>query len=222
MANFMKRSMPKGGKSTFAPSKGRKGTNEEQARTRRMLFKLRLEIKRMEKNQKKLEFQAEKSKKRAIELRQNGDEQGAKLHAGEMLKYRKMAANMVKFVTNMQAMQYKLEQVTETQRMSDMFQSIDTSLKSMKETTLNVPEIQSTLDSINNTITELDMNMEVTQEGLQLTTDAQVSGNDLDEAMEEIDTSIAMDGMDLPTAANSPVEDEKIKDYKSRIDSLRG
>jgi len=37
---------------------------------------------------------------------------------------------------------------------------------------VSVPELQGTLESINSTIMDLDANLEVTQEGLELTTEA--------------------------------------------------
>lgn len=208
-------------KTTYSSSKGRRGAQSEQARSRQMQFKLRLQVKRMQKQQKKLEFQADKSRKKAMDLKRNGDEAGARMYAAEMLKYRKMGASMVRFVTNLQAMQFKLEQVTEAHKMADMFSSIDASLQGMKET-VSVPELQSTLDSINSTITELDASLEVTQDGLELTTDAQVSDKEVSDALNEIDTGLAMEGMDLPSAGISEEEDEKLKEYKARIDSLRG
>ncbi|MEX2683211.1 MAG: Snf7 family protein [Candidatus Sigynarchaeota archaeon] len=216
-----------GGKSSFSSSRGgKKGADAAQQRTRKMLFKLRLQIKRMQSQQRKLEFQADKSKKKAIEMKKNGDEQGARMYAAEMLKYRKMSANMVKFITNLQAMQFKLEAVTETQKMAHMFESIDASLQDLKGT-VSVPELQSTLESINSTIMDMDANLEITQEGLELTNEANVkiSDKELKSALDEIDQSIAVEGMELPGAAETeltPEEGEKIKDYKSRIDSLKG
>lgn len=182
-----------------------------------------MQIKRMSVQQRKLDFQADKSKKKAIDLKKNGDDAGATLYAKEMLKYRHMSANMVKFVTNLQAMQFKLESVVETQRMADMFQSIDASLQGIKDT-VSVPEMQSTLESINNTITDLDSNLEVTAEGLELSTDTsnvKVSDTELQGALDEIDAGLAAEGMELPSAEITPEENEKIKDYKARIDSLK-
>ncbi|MBN2151337.1 MAG: Snf7 family protein [Candidatus Lokiarchaeota archaeon] len=216
-----------GSKGSFSSSRGgRKGTDAAQVRSRKMLFKLRLQIKRMQSQQRKLEFQADKTKKKAVEMRRNGDEQGARMYAAEMLKYRKMSGNMVKFVTNLQAMQFKLEAVAETQKMAHMFESIDASLQDLKGT-VSVPELQSTLESINSTIMDMDANLEITQEGLELTTEAnvKVSDKELKGALDEIDQSIAVEGLELPGAADTeltPEEGEKINDYKSRIDSLKG
>jgi len=187
-----------------------------------MLFRLKLQVKRMQGQQRKLEFQADKSKKKAIDMKKNGDDTGAKMYAKEMLKYRKMSGNMVKFVTNLQAMQFKLEAVAETQKMADMFQSIDTSLQDLKGT-VSVPELQGTLESINSTIVDMDANLEITAEGLELSNEAdvKVSDKELNTALEEIDAGLATEGMELPSAELTPEENEKIKDYKSRIDSLK-
>ena len=208
-----------GGKGSFS-YKGRKGANAAQARTRKMLFKLKLQIKRMQKQQRKLDYQSDKARKKAMDLRKKGDSEGAKLYAKEMLKYRKLAANMIKFATNLQGMQFKLEQVVETQKMASMFESIDSSLKDLS-TTVSIPELQESLNSINTTISELDTNLEVSQEGLELANDADVSDTEVDKALEEIDSELAVEGMELPSAGMAVEENEKIKDYKSRIDSLR-
>ena len=215
-----------GSKGSYKPKRGSKAAQAEQARSRKMLFRLKMQVKRMQVQQRKLDFQADKSKKKAIEMKQKGDEQGATMYAKEMLKYRHMSANMVKFVTNLQALQFKLESVAETQKMADMFQGIDESLQGMKDT-VSVPEMQGTLESINSTIMDMDANLEVTAEGLEMTTDAsnvKVSDTELQGALDEIDAELATEGMELPGAGVSgitPEENEKIKDYKSRIDSLK-
>jgi exonuclease VII small subunit len=215
-----------GGKATKSyggGGRGGRGQQAAQARTRKMMFRLKLQIKRMQMQQRKLDFQSEKDKKKAIEMRRAGDEQRARMYAVEMLKYRKMSANLVSFVTNLQAMQFKLEQVAQTQALASMFTSIDRSLVDIKGN-ISVPELQSTLESINSSITDLDSSLEVTKDGLELTNQTaavKVDDKDVEEAMSEIDASLAVEGMELPGAGITPQENEKIKDYKSRIDQLK-
>lgn len=199
--------------------KSRRGKNNPAQRTRKMLFKLKLQIKRMQKQQRKLEFQADKSRKKAVDAKRDGNEQRAKMYAKEMLKYRKLSANMVSFVTGLEGMRFKLEQISETQKMADMFQSIDSSLQNMKET-ISVPEIQETIDSITSTMTDLDTNLEITTEGIQLATDANVSDVELSKAMDEIDAGLAVEGLELPSAAAAG-ETEDLKDWKEKIDALK-
>ncbi|MFX0100602.1 MAG: Snf7 family protein [Candidatus Hodarchaeota archaeon] len=205
-----------GGKKTSYRRPG-KGKMTPAQRTRKMLFKLKRQIMKMDKMQKKLEFQADNQRKKAIEAKRNGDDQRAKMYAKEMLKYRKLSANMINFVSGLEGMKFKLEQVVETQRMSEMFQSIDISLQNMKES-INVPEIQETLDSINSTITDMDVNLEFTTEGIEMATDANVSDVELSKAMEEIDAGLAVEGLELPTAA---AETEDLKEWKDKIDALK-
>ncbi|MHA1683623.1 MAG: Snf7 family protein [Promethearchaeota archaeon] len=208
-----------GGKSSFSSRRPSKSAKNAQARNRQMLFKLKLQIKRMQKQQRKLEFQADKSRQKAIQSKRDGDEQRARMYAGEMLKYRKLAANMINFVTGLEGMKFKLEQITETQKMADMFTAIDSSLQNMKAS-ISVPELQESLDSINQTIAEMDANLEITQDGIEISTDANIPEKEVDGALDEIDAELAAEA-GLPAAEIGQEENEKIKTWKERLDSLK-
>ncbi|MHA1793614.1 MAG: Snf7 family protein [Promethearchaeota archaeon] len=208
-----------GSKSSFSHRNKYYGSKNAHGRNRQMLFKLKLQIKRMQKQQKKLEFQADKSKKKAIDAKKNGDDDRAKMYAREMVKYRKLSVNLGNFISGLENMKFKLEQVTETQKMADMFKMIDQSLQGMKMS-VSVPEIQETLDSINQTITDMDATLEVTKDGLEITSDSNVSEKEVDLAMAEIDTELASEATELPSAGVA-VEDGKISELKKKIDALK-
>jgi len=203
---------------------GRRGNVSDAARTRRMIFKLKFEIKKITKQQQKLNYMAEKAKEKAKAARQRGDVHKAKLHAREMVRYRNLARNMDRFISNLEGMQQKLEMAQNTQQIANVLAGIDSSLQGMKEG-VSVPDLQETLESIAGTMADLDTSLAITQEGIEFAAEGpeQINDAEIDSALSEIDTELATEGFGLPSPEGLPVDEneEQIKKWEDELKALK-
>ncbi|MFW9894498.1 MAG: Snf7 family protein [Promethearchaeota archaeon] len=180
--------------------------------------KLKVFNKRLLRQTKKLEITAKLARDKAVNLRKQGDLDGSKFHARNYLQVKKQARAVEMFRTNLEGLQFKLDQATAVKDVSDIMTGIAQSLAILKNQ-LSVPQIQEIMSQIDIDMEEFAVTSDIATEGMNsITIDTAVSDSDVTEVLGEIDAEIQVEmGAALPSAAS----DEKIAELEKELNRLK-
>jgi hypothetical protein len=180
--------------------------------------KLKVFNKRLLRQTKKLEITAKLARDKAVNLRKQGDLDGSKFHARNYLQVKKQARAVEMFRTNLEGLQFKLDQATAVKDVSDIMTGIAQSLAVLKNQ-LSVPQIQEIMSQIDIDMEEFAVTSDIATEGMNsITIDTAVSDADVTEVLGEIDAEIQVEmGAALPSAAS----DEKIAELEKELNRLK-
>ncbi|MFX1524102.1 MAG: Snf7 family protein [Promethearchaeota archaeon] len=180
--------------------------------------KLKVFNKRLLRQTKKLEITAKLARDKAVNLRKQGDLDGSKFHARNYLQVKKQARAVEMFRTNLEGLQFKLDQANAVKDVSDIMTGIAQSLAILKNQ-LSVPQIQEIMSQIDIDMEEFAVTSDIATEGMNsITIDTAVSDSDVTEVLGEIDAEIQVEmGAALPSAAS----DEKIAELEKELNRLK-
>ncbi|MFW9823602.1 MAG: Snf7 family protein [Candidatus Thorarchaeota archaeon] len=180
--------------------------------------KLKVFNKRLLRQTKKLEITAKLARDKAVNLRKQGDLDGSKFHARNYLQVKKQARAVEMFRTNLEGLQFKLDQATAVKDVSDIMTGIAQSLAVLKNQ-LSVPQIQEIMSQIDVDMEEFAITSDIATEGMDsITIDTAVTDADVTEVLGEIDAEIQVEmGAALPSAAS----DEKIAELEKELNRLK-
>jgi hypothetical protein len=180
--------------------------------------KLKVFNKRLMRQTKKLEMSAKIARDKAVNLRKQGDLDGSKFHARNYLQVKKQARAVEMFRTNLEGLQFKLDQATAVKDVSQIMTGIAQSLAVLK-TQLSVPQMQEIMSQIDVDMEEFAVTADIATEGMDsISIDTAVSDSDVNEVLGEIDAEIQVEmGAALPSAAS----DEKIAELEKELNRLK-
>jgi len=185
---------------------------------RQASIKLKVFNKRLLRQAKKLETTAQQAKDKAIRLRRQGDLKGSEFHARNHLQIKKQAIAVDSFRTNLEGLQFKLEQASAVKDVADIMGGIQTSLAQLKSQ-LSLPQITEMMKNIDMDMEDFEVTQEIAAEGMEgIALDSAVSDSDVKSFLGEIDSEIQVEmGGELP----SVVPEGKISELEKELDRLR-
>jgi len=195
-------------------SGGKKGKDN----VRSASIKLKVFNKRLMRQVKKLEISGKLARDKVVNLRKQGDMEGSKFHARNYLQIRKQSRAVEMFRTNLEGLQFKLEQANAVKDVSQIMTGIAQSLAVLKNQ-LSVPQIQEIMSQIDIDMEEFAVTADIATEGMEgISIDTAVTDSDVGEVLGEIDAEIQVEmGAALPSAAS----DEKIAELEKELNRLK-
>ncbi|MFX1427599.1 MAG: Snf7 family protein [Promethearchaeota archaeon] len=183
--------------------------------------KLKVFNKRLMRQTKKLEMSAKIARDKAVNLRKQGDLDGSKFHARNYLQVKKQARAVEMFRTNLEGLQFKLDQATAVKDVSQIMTGIAQSLAVLKNQ-LSVPQMQEIMSQIDIDMEEFAVTADIATEGMDsISIDTAVTDADVTEVLGEIDAEIQVEmGVALPSASEG-ASDEKIAELEKELNRLK-
>lgn len=200
-------------------SKWLKGEGNKKDGVKSASIKLRIYNKRLLRQVKKLEQTASRERKKTAQFRQEGDNRGAKNHARRFLQIKSQIRSVEKFRSNLEGLQFKLEQASAMKDVAGIFSSISQSVSSVKNQ-LNIPQIQDVLTDLTVDMEEIGMTQEVATESMEdVNMDMGVNDSQVDSFLQELDSEIEVEATgNLPSPM---IEDERVKDLEEELKKLK-
>ncbi|MHA1987431.1 MAG: Snf7 family protein [Promethearchaeota archaeon] len=181
-------------------------------------IKLKVFNKRLMRQTKKLEISAKLARDKAVNMRKQGDLDGSKFHARNYLQVKKQARAVEMFRTNLEGLQFKLDQANAVKDVSQIMTGIAQSLAVLKNQ-FSIPQIQEIMSQIDIDMEDFAVTADIATEGMDnITIDTAVTDSDVGEILGEIDAEIQVEmGAALPSAAS----DEKIAELEKELNRLK-
>jgi hypothetical protein len=181
-------------------------------------IKLKVFNKRLMRQTKKLEISAKIARDKAVNLRRQGDMDGSKFHARNYLQVKKQARAVEMFRTNLEGLQFKLDQANAVKDVSQIMTGIAQSLSVLKSQ-FSIPQIQEIMSQIDIDMEDFAVTADIATEGMDsITIDTAVTDSDVGDVLGEIDAEIQVEmGAALPSAAS----DEKIAELEKELNRLK-
>lgn len=182
-------------------------------------IRLKVFNKRLMRQSKKLEMSAKLAKEKAVRLRREGDLQGSKFHARNYLQVNNQARAVEAFRTNLEGLQFKLENASAIKDVAGIFKGIASSVSGLKRN-LSIPQITELMSSINMDIEDFEVAQEITTDSMtDLSLDVAVTDHTVDQFLSEVDAEIGIEtGVALPSTSGG---DSKIKDLEDELNRLK-
>jgi len=181
-------------------------------------IKLKVFNKRLMRQVKKLDISAKIARDKAVNLRKQGDLDGSKFHARNFLQVKKQSRAVDQFRTNLEGLQFKLDQANAVKDVSQIMTGIAQSLAVLKSQ-FSIPQIQEIMSQIDIDMEDFAVTADIATEGMDsITIDTAVTDSDVGEILGEIDAEIQVEmGAALPSAAS----DEKIAELEKELNRLK-
>lgn len=181
------------------------------------ITKIKIFIKRLQRQSKKLNAQAKIAKRKAVDLRKKGDMSASRMHMRSSLQNQKWALGIDNFVLQIQSLQFKLEQAKAVEDVSGILEDVAFTIAGLQNA-VSAPQISELVEQIDIGMQDFDVTQEITQTGLEsMNVSTEVTDDELDNALAEVDSEISVEtGEALPSAGNS-----KISELEKEIQRLK-
>ena len=198
-------------------SKWLSGGRKKPDSVRAAAIKLKVFNKRLLRQSKKLEMTAQQARDKAVKFRQQGDMQGSEFQARNYLQVKKQANAVDSFRTNIEGLQFKLEQATTIKDVAGIMGGIQASLSQLKNQ-LSLPELTEIMKNLDMDMADFEVSQEIASEGMDnVTMDTAVKDSDVKSFLGEIDAELQVEaGSALP----SVVPEGKISELEKELDRL--
>ncbi len=205
------------------------GSGGKKDPVRSTIIGVKIFTRRLNRQVKKMEVQAKRSRKKAIKRRKAGDLSGSRLHMKSSLQFRKWANATDNFRVRMEGVKFKLEQAQAMNDFSSVAKDIAGILGQLQQT-VKAPEIANLLSQLDLGFGNIEAMMgEVTDslEDSEAASVNSVSDDEVDDALAEIDAELSIDTRSaLPSApsavgASKKQGDEDISDLEAEIQKLK-
>ncbi|MFO8018659.1 MAG: Snf7 family protein [Promethearchaeia archaeon] len=200
-------------------SKWLRGEKSDKKGLYRTIVELRMFNKRLVRQIRKLEKTADRERERAKKYRMEGDIKASKTHAGRYLQIKQQVRGLENFRSNLEGLQFKLEQARNMSDVSGVLKGIASSVSSIKQQ-LSVPMMQNLMSDLNVDMEEISVTQDVASESLaDLNVEDEVKKENVDELLEELDTEIQVEtGRELPSTETSS---DKVKELEEKLDRIK-
>ncbi|MBN1800475.1 MAG: Snf7 family protein [Candidatus Lokiarchaeota archaeon] len=194
------------------------GGRAKKDNVRSAAIKLKVFNKRLMRQTKKLETTAQQAKDKAVALRRQGDADGSTFHARNYLQIKKQARAVDAFRTNLEGLQFKLEQANAVNDVAQIMGGIQQSLSQLKSQ-LSIPQLTEMMGQLDMDMEDFAVTQEIAAEGMSnITLDTAVSDGDVKNFLGEIDAELQVEvGGALP----SVVPEGKISELEKELDRLK-
>lgn len=166
---------------------------------------------------KKLEMTAKLARDKAVKLRKEGDLEGSKFQARNYLQVKKQARAVDTFRTNLEGLQFKLEQARAVSDVAGIMKEVATSVSALKNQ-ISIPQITEMMKNIDFDIEDFQVTQEITSDSMDsITMDTAVTDNDVNDVLGEIDAELNVEITEsLPSVSN-----EKISELEKELERLK-
>ncbi len=181
------------------------------------ITKLKVFNKRLTVQARHLDQKSQLARRKAIEFRKKGDNNGSRMQMKSHLQMQAWKNNIEGFQLKLEGLQYKLEQAKAMKDVSGILTSIASTIQGLSQS-VSAPEISQLVEKIDLNISDFDVTQEVASEGMEnLGSTDQISDAALDKALEEVDAEISAEtGTALPSAGAG-----KISELEKEIQKLK-
>lgn len=200
-------------------SKWVSGGRGKKDNVREASIRLKVFNKRLMRQSKKLDMSAKLAKEKAVNLRREGDFEGSKFHARNFLQVKNQARAVDAFRTNLESLQFKLDNASAIKDVAGIFKGIAQSISGLKRN-LSIPQITELMSSINMDIEDFNVTQEITTDSMtDMNLDTAVTDKTVDTFLAEVDTEIGIEtGVALPTVSGG---NQKIKELEEELNRLK-
>ncbi len=180
-------------------------------------IELNIVIKRLKRQEKKLEKQSRIAKNKVMRFREKGDSMNAKNMARNHLQVNKQIQMVNNLQYKMQNLKFKLDQARIVTDLGGVMKNVSESLAFLKAY-LNVPEMAQVLSQVDQDFMKIDIESEMITDGMEeINVDSQVEDGEIDKLLAEVDEELGIEVEEtLPE-----VTDDKIKDLEKELDKLK-
>jgi len=184
----------------------------------KMVTKLSIFQKRLQRQSAKLNSQARIARRKAIEFRKKGDVSASRVHMRSCLQQQNWAVGIDNYVLQIQGLQFKLEQAKAVGDINEIMKGI-AKVVSQLQTVVSAPQISELIEEIDMGMQDFDVMQEMTASGMEsMQVSTEVTDADIDKALQEVDAEISIEtGESLPSA----VGDSKISELENEIKRLK-
>ena len=199
-------------------SKWLSGGKKKPDTVRAASIKLKVFNKRLLRQSKKLDMTAQQARDKAVRLRQQGDLQGSEFQARNFLQVKKQATAVDSFRSNLESLQFKLEQASAIKDVAGIMGDIQGSLSLLKSQ-LSLPELAEVMKNLDMDMADFEVSHEIASEGMDnVTVDTAVTDADVKSFLGEVDAELQVEmGGELP----SVVPEGKISELEKELDRLK-
>jgi charged multivesicular body protein 2A len=180
-------------------------------------IQLNIVIKRLRRQERKLQKQADIAKRRVMKAREDGDTMNAKNMARNYLQVKKQVNMINNFQYKIQNLQFKLDQAKLMGDLGSVMKGVGDSLSYLKAY-MNVPDMAEMFYQLDEGLTKVDISTEMISEGMEeVSVDSQVEDKEVDKFLSEVDEELGVEVAEtLPQ-----VNDDKIKSLEKELDELK-
>lgn len=180
-------------------------------------IQLKIVIKRLRRQERKLKKQADIAKRKVMKLREDGDTMNAKNMARNYLQVKKQINMISNFQYKIQNLQFKLDQAKLMSDLGGVMEGVSNSLSYLKAY-MNVPDMAEMFYQLDESLTKVDITSEMMSDGLdEVSVDSQVEEEEVNKFLSEVDEEIGVEVAEtLPE-----VSDDRIKDLEKELDELK-
>lgn len=180
-------------------------------------IQLNIVIKRLRRQERKLQKQADIAKRRVMKAREDGDTMNAKNMARNYLQVKKQVNMINNFQYKIQNLQFKLDQAKLMGDLGSVMKGVGDSLSYLKAY-MNVPDMAQMFYQLDEGLTKVDISTEMISEGMEeVSVDSQVEDTEVDKFLSEVDEELGVEVAEtLPQ-----VNDDKIKSLEKELDELK-
>ncbi|GAF68373.1 unnamed protein product [marine sediment metagenome] len=194
------------------------GTSRGKNTATSSITKLKVFIKRLQRQSSKLNSQSKIARRKAVDLRKKGDLSSSRLQMKSALQSSKWAQGIDNYVLQIQGLQFKLEQAKSINDVGEILKGVAASIAGLQQS-VNAPQISELVEKIDIGIQDFDVVQEMTEDGLESMQVSEVTEEDVDAALAEVDSEISVEtGQALPSAAEG---EGKISDLEKEIQRLK-
>jgi len=180
-------------------------------------IQLNIVIKRLRRQERKLQKQADIAKRRVMKAREDGDTMNAKNMARNYLQVKKQVSMINNFQYKIQNLQFKLDQAKLMGDLGGVMKGVGDSLSYLKAY-MNVPDMAQMFYQLDEGLTKVDITTEMMSDGMEeVSVDSQVEDKEVDKFLSEVDEELGVEVAEtLPQ-----VNDDKIKSLEKELDELK-
>ncbi len=184
----------------------------------KMITKLTIFQKRLQRQSAKLNSQARIARRKAVEFRKKGDVSASRVHMRASLQQKNWAVGIDNYVLQIQGLQFKLEQAKAVGDIAEIMKGI-AKVVGQLQTSVSVPQISELIEEIDLGMQDVDIMQETAASGMEaMQVSTEVTDADIDKALQEVDAEISIEtGEALPSA----VGDSKITELEKEIKRLK-
>lgn len=185
-----------------------------------MIIKLKMFVRRLNKQAKSLDFKSNRNRKKAIAARRKGDIEGSRMLMRHALQFGKWKHSVEAFALRLEGLQYKLEQAKAVEDFQGVLQGIASAVNGLRAQ-VSFPQISKLIEEVDFGIQDFDTSSELVAEGMdamQATGGDAVLDDEVEEALAEVDANLMVEqGEKLP----APVSSDRISELEDEINQLK-
>ncbi len=183
---------------------------------REYITRLKITVRRLERQRKKIESQESSLKKRIADALKRGDMNSARMYAKDLVRNRNMALGYYRLTSRINGLIYKLERAHALQSFVGEIKGVARALRDINAT-LRIPDIDELVNDMERSIEGIDVSSEVMEEGLEGLTVEETDDAEVDKILGELGAEVgvsASTSLPTPSGVSTAELEEEIEKLK--------